>query len=90
VEVSHKIKLKGWAGLALHIPPRSVLALSLSTLYFQRRFLHRTTAIARKKITGDELSARMTTNGVYTETKTRLRDLASRSLFKAASNGGES
>jgi hypothetical protein len=39
------------------------LALSLSTLPFLRRFLRRTTAMARKKVIGDELSAHAKENG---------------------------
>jgi len=51
-------------GLRLFCLSRS---LSLSTLPFHRRFLHRilyrTTTMARKKVTGDELSARAKENG---------------------------
>jgi hypothetical protein len=51
----------------LSLPAALVLlvafALSLSTLSFQRRFLCCTTAMARKKITGDELSAGAKANG---------------------------
>jgi hypothetical protein len=39
------------------------IALSLSTLPFRRRFLRRTTAMARKKVIGDELSAHTKENG---------------------------
>ena len=48
-------------------------ALSLSTLYFHRRFLRPTIVMARKKIPGDELSVRAKENAyqrVHTETKT--------------------
>jgi hypothetical protein len=51
----------------LSLPAALVLlvavALSLSTLPFHRRFLRPTTAMARKKVTGDELSARAKENG---------------------------
>jgi len=39
------------------------IALSLSILSFHRRFLRRITAIARKKVIGDKLSARAKENG---------------------------
>jgi hypothetical protein len=48
------------------------VCLSVSTLSFLRRFLSPTAAMARKKITGDELSARAKANGyqrVHAETK---------------------
>jgi hypothetical protein len=38
------------------------IALSLSTLPFHRRFLQPTTAMARKKVTGNELSAHVKEN----------------------------
>jgi hypothetical protein len=46
------------AALAYH-----VLSLSQSTLSFLRRFLSPTTATGRKKMTGDELGARVKANG---------------------------
>jgi hypothetical protein len=39
------------------------IALCLGTFPFLRRFLRSTTAMARKKVTGDELSARAKVNG---------------------------
>ena len=53
------------------------IALSLSILPFHRRFLRPITAIARKKITGDELNARAKENGYQRDAhreKYSLRD----------------
>jgi hypothetical protein len=65
-----------YLGLAAALAYR-VFSLSLSTLSFLRRFLRPTTAMARKKITGDELSARAKANGYQRgahRDKDRLRD----------------